>query len=83
MLRKGFLRTYCYRKMRVEAAQQYTLRPDKNQYSHLQDALQYLCMFLRNAGYSYERQTVRLPGGPGGIGNQELPVTAESNLAWS
>jgi len=83
MLRKGFLRTYCYRKMRVEAAQQYTLRPDKNQYSHLQDALQYLCMFLRNAGYSYEKQTIRLPGGPGGIGNQELPVTAESNLAWS
>ena len=80
MLRKGFLRAYCYRKMRTESAQQFALRPDKGAYSHLQDALQYLCLFLRQSGYAYEKTTVQLPqvgGGP-----REVPVVPASNC-WT
>lgn len=79
MLRKGFLRAYAYRKMQRAASQAYALRPEKNEYSHLQDALQYLCLFLRTSGYAYEKETVRLPR----HGSREIPVTTESNVAWT
>jgi hypothetical protein len=79
MLRKGFLRTYAYRKMQSTASQAYALRPEKNEYSHLQDALQYLCMFLRMGGFAYETETVHLPK----WGQRELPVTVGSNAAWT
>jgi len=79
ILRKGFLRTYAYRKMQSTASQAYALRPEKNEYSHLQDALQYMCMFLRMGGFAYENETVRLPK----WGQRELPVTVGSNGAWT
>ncbi len=80
MLRKGFLRAYAYRKMLGNASSQYALRPDKNQFSHLQDALQYLCLYLRTGGYAIEKQTVRLPHQMSGF--QEIPVTASSSPMW-
>lgn len=79
MLRKGFLQAYAYRKMQSAASQAYALRPEKNEYSHLADALQYLCMFLRMGGLAYEKETVHLPK----WGQQELPVTVEPNGAWT
>jgi hypothetical protein len=78
VLRKGFLRAYAYRKMQSTASQTYALRPEKNEYSHLQDALQYLCLLLRAGGYAYEKETVRLPR----WGQREFPVTVADNLVW-
>lgn len=40
MLRKGFIGGYQYRRM-MTSAEKYTDKPDKNQYSHIHDALQY------------------------------------------
>jgi hypothetical protein len=79
MLRKGFLRAYAYRKMQSTASQAFALRPEKNSFSHLQDALQYLCLYLRQEGYAYEKETVHLPK----WGRQELPVTVASSAAWT
>lgn len=42
-LRDGFLGAYCYTRMNV-SGEQYKDKPNKNQYSHLQDALQYLVL---------------------------------------
>lgn len=39
-LRKGFMGGYCYRRL-MTSQERYTDRPDKNQYSHPHDALQY------------------------------------------
>jgi len=45
MLRKGFISGYHYRKLRVSETR-YTETPDKNEYSHIHDALQYLCLHI-------------------------------------
>ena len=45
MLRKGFTGHYQYRRMQV-SKEKYTEKPDKNEASHVHDALQYLCTFL-------------------------------------
>lgn len=43
-LRRGFEGGYQYRRLSVSGAERYEDRPDKNQYSHVHDALQYaLC----------------------------------------
>lgn len=42
-LRKGFMGGYCYRRLAV-AGEKYRDAPDKNQYSHPHDALQYLAL---------------------------------------
>lgn len=42
MLRKGFLGAYQHRRMQT-SAERYTDKPDKNEYSHPHDALQYIC----------------------------------------
>ncbi len=45
MLRKGFLGGYCYKRVQVSGAR-YRDKPDKNEYSHPHDALQYLALSL-------------------------------------
>jgi hypothetical protein len=52
MLRKGFTGHYQYRRMQV-SKERYTDRPDKNEASHVHDALQYLCSYLFG-GYGVE-----------------------------
>ncbi len=47
-LRKGFSREYCFRK--------HTTEPIKNDYSHLQDALQYIVMHLTGGTYAGQRK---------------------------
>ena len=43
-LRKGFASGYQYRRMQVSGEAKYDLRPNKNKYSHVHDALQYLML---------------------------------------
>ncbi|MGE4412087.1 MAG: LAGLIDADG family homing endonuclease [Candidatus Caldatribacteriota bacterium] len=50
-LRQGFSNRYCYRRIRV-SGERYTETPDKNEYSHPHDALQYA------ATYFYEGNTI-------------------------
>lgn len=44
MVRKGFMGGYRYRRMQVVGSERYADKPDKNQYSHVHDALQYLVL---------------------------------------
>lgn len=49
-LRAGFNGEYHYRKMKVaESSDRFAETPEKNEYSHIHDSLQYLCMHLRSA----------------------------------
>lgn len=41
VLRKGMIGAYAYRRIQVSGTEKYADRPDKNQYSHVADALQY------------------------------------------
>jgi hypothetical protein len=45
MLRRGFNGRYCYRRMQVPGEERYRDVPDKNEYSHLHDALQYAALY--------------------------------------
>ena len=49
ILRKGFNSGYCYRRVRSSSGEAFEDVPDKNRFSHLMDALQYLC--LGDGGY--------------------------------
>lgn len=57
MLRKGFNGHYCYRKIKTanDGDERYTEEPDKNIYSHIHDAFQYLCAGIFNSGIDYSR----------------------------
>lgn len=68
VLRKGMLGKYCYRRMKIAGSERYTDRPEKNIFSHLQDALQYAALYYRgNAnvsgnsglGMGHERRNVK------------------------
>ena len=43
-LRKGFASGYQYKRMQVSGEARYDLKPNKNKYSHVHDALQYLML---------------------------------------
>ena len=64
VLRKGFNGGYCYRKMRgiMGGDDRYTEEADKNEYSHIHDALQYACFGAFHSG-----EDLRTP--TGGFGN--------------
>ena len=56
MLRKGFNGYYCYRRLKVsgvEGDERYTEEPDKNEFSHVHDAFQYLCMGAFKSGVDF------------------------------
>ncbi|MCH9051133.1 MAG: TerL [Proteobacteria bacterium] len=42
MLRKGFAGAYCYRRVQITGDERFRDKPEKDQYSHPHDALQYL-----------------------------------------
>jgi len=44
VLRKAMVGGYCYRRLQVSGLEKYAEKPDKNKYSHVAEALQY--MFL-------------------------------------
>jgi len=58
MLRKGKLGGYKYKKLQVSGEDRYNLKPDKNEYSHVADAEQYLAIGyyrgLHNVGSDYD-----------------------------
>lgn len=62
MLRKGFNGYYCYRKLRtgVEGDERYTPEADKNKFSHIHDAFQYLCVGTFENGVDYSLPTGEL-----------------------
>jgi hypothetical protein len=47
-LRKGFNGRYRYERMKISGSARYRDRPVKDQFSHPHDALQYLCMRVRD-----------------------------------
>jgi len=47
MIRKGFGGSYYYERVQVAGDERYKNQPVKNHYSHIHDALQYLCMMSR------------------------------------
>ena len=63
MLRKGLAGGYKYRRLNVVGAEKYAEKPDKNMYSHVCEALQYLCvgmghgLQLVSMGSHYNNQT--------------------------
>lgn len=63
IFREGLLGGYCYKKLRVLNGEAYDNKPDKNIYSHVQDAYQYVSLYLNNASsyakINYEPQIMR------------------------
>lgn len=68
MLIKGFRGHYKYRKLRTsdDGDERYTDVPEKNEYSHIHDAFQYLCMGVFKSGIDYSR-----PVDHGAFGRQQ------------
>jgi len=52
----GFNGGYQYRKLEVPGEDRYTMEPNKNQYSHPHDALQYLCLSITGVRRDYRRE---------------------------
>lgn len=58
MLCDGFNGKYCYRKMRAmsgDGMERYDDKPDKNEWSHIHDACQYLCLAAFKGATDYSR----------------------------
>lgn len=55
-LRKGFMGGYCFRRLQT-SSERYTSVPDKNGYSHVHDALQYVCTRLFGGGLTTRAYT--------------------------
>jgi len=77
-LRQGFLRDYRYKKMRGTIDEVWAPRPEKNDASHSADALQYICLYLRAGGYSFEESRVFSPG----YQPEVRPVTVSHQAVW-
>jgi hypothetical protein len=54
MIRRGFNGRYQFRRLQVVGAERYKDVPDKNEYSHLHDALQYAALHSQNMNNSTE-----------------------------
>jgi hypothetical protein len=54
MLRRGFNGRYQYRRLQVVGAERFKDIPDKNDYSHIHDALQYACLYALSMNNSTE-----------------------------
>jgi hypothetical protein len=51
-VRQGFLGKYCYERVQVSGKDVFRDRPIKNEYSHVADALQYVCMYVNHVELS-------------------------------
>ena len=70
MLRKALGGGYQYKRIQVAGSARYTDKPDKNEYSHVSDALQYLMVgggeavgLVRREGGDFEKQAMMASGG--------------------
>jgi hypothetical protein len=48
MIRRGFNGRYLYQRIQQSGASRFKERPEKNEYSHPHDALQYGCLYMRS-----------------------------------
>lgn len=61
-LRDGFLGGYHYRRVQtLDIEARYQEAPNKNEYSHIHDALQYLCLGASGQGRQYETDKAVMP----------------------
>jgi len=78
ILRKAMMGGYKYRKMRVGGlSDKFAETPEKNEFSHVADALQYACSWLRSAGM--ERESALAPV----LTSARRKVKIKSPLAYS
>lgn len=75
-LRKGFISGYHYRKMKLSGSDRFAETPDKNEYSHPHDALQYGCSFMRSASLDKTADSF-------GSHGQRRRVKAASSNGWA
>ena len=54
MLRRGFMGRYGYKRLQVVGQERYRDVADKNDFSHLHDALQYACLYTQTMGTGEE-----------------------------
>lgn len=80
LLRRGFIRTYAYRKLRKSTADEFADRPEKNEYSHVHDALQYLALYLRMYGYAKEKESAFQR--PGLMTAMEHSIELDRGVVW-
>jgi hypothetical protein len=59
-LREGFASGYHYRKMKTAAGTKYSDSPEKNDFSHIHDALQYACLYLN--GFQLQAKNKQFEG---------------------
>ena len=65
-LRKGFMGNYKFKRVQVIGDERYRDEPDKNEYSHIHDALQYACLRLTNNATKTNTVAVPFKGNSGG-----------------
>ena len=65
---KGFMGGYCYRQINSGGGEKYSNAPDKNEYSHIHDAFQYVALVLGRYNDKNKKQYAEQPydGGKGG-----------------
>ena len=79
IIRKGFMGGYQYRRQKAPGGgDKFAESPDKNEFSHLQDAVQYGCSFIRSAS-----RDVGAGGFHQAMGREYKPVKKKNFSAWS
>lgn len=78
VLRKGFMGGYQYRRMRIGDGDRFTETPDKNEYSHPHDCVQYGCSYLRSAS-----RDAGIGGIQTSLGTARRTVKHKKFTAWS
>ena len=78
MIRKGLMGRYRYKKVRTSTGDRYTDKPDKNEYSHPCEALQYGAVFAQ--GPIHQSGDVV---GVGAARSQRRKVTVKSSTGWT
>ena len=60
-LREGLLGGYQHKKLKVSNEEVFDSKPDKNQYSHVQDAFQYVMLLLNKQAELFNKKTSDMP----------------------
>ena len=81
ILRKALAGNYQYRRMRIGSGDRFTDRPDKNEYSHLADALQYLCLYFRDVGAGGRGKVIEMEEYPGFGSRADVAPPRKANFS--
>jgi hypothetical protein len=79
MLREGFASGYHYRKIKTASGIKFADAPDKNEFSHIHDALQYACLYLTG----FQLQAKREAFNHGRDMVQKRTVVGRSSQGWT